>query len=229
MIASNFPSLKDEADDVEDFLKSVGLASQLFDFVAEALCEVVHKENENADVADLVLGNRNNTAFRTLIINGDDYGLFQHRSKGGKSYITNMKKDLAMMVHNTDRATGLGSHIPKFMSKRSRPGTSYVHSEKQGKLDLGSDVIEIDSELKSSCQNQVKIDVCIFAEKEDGTPICRIELLVDAQLDDRGNEFISCRKRYGMTFKADDFAPYAEDYRSDEDNFEDIVKPRKEQ
>jgi len=226
LIAANFPSLKDEPDTVEAFLANIGLKTQLFEFAAEAVCEVIHQENANADIADLVLGIRNNAAFRALVLNGSDYGLFQHRSKSGKACITNAEKTVVIMVHNTDVATGLGAHAPKFMSKRSRPGTSYVHSTEQGELDLDDDVIELETAVGTDQLSQTKIDVCIFAEKVNGTTTCRIELLIDAQLNDRGNEFISCKRRFGMTFKPDDFVAPSDTYGSDTEEFDDLVKPR---
>ncbi|MEL7107525.1 MAG: hypothetical protein AAGM21_16505 [Pseudomonadota bacterium] len=226
MIAANFPSLKDEPDTVEAFLNDVGLKAQLFEFVAEAVCEVVHEEDPNADIADLVLGIRNNAAFRTMVRNGAEYGVFQHRSKGGKACITNSDKALMIMVHNTDAATGLGAHAPKFMSKRSRPGTSYVHSEEQGELDLGSEVIEHELASSTDPQIQTKIDVCIFAEKVEGIPICRIELLVDAEMNERGNEFTCCRRRFGMKFRADDFVASSVTYGAEIEDFDELIKPR---
>lgn len=226
MIAANFPFLKDEPETVEKFLDEIGLKTQLFEFAAEAVCEAVHEEDPNADIADLVLGIRNNAAFRTLVRNGAEYGVFQHRSKGGKACIINSDKTLMIMVHNTDAATGLGAHAPRFMSKRNRPGTSYVHSEEQGELDLGSEVIEHELTLGAVPQPQTKIDVCIFAEKVEGTPICRIELLVDAEMNERGNEFVSCVRRFGMKFRADDFVASSVTYGAEVEDFDELIKPR---
>lgn len=227
MIAASFPTLKDDPNTVEAFLDDIGLTSQLFDLAAEAVCEVVHQENANADIADLVLGIRNNAAFKSLVLNGADYGIFQHRSPRGKACITNSEETLVIMVHNTDAATGLGAHVPKFMSKRNRPGTSYVHSEKQGELDLGDDVIEfVRDEENTDQQQQTKIDVCIFSEKVDGIPVCRLELLVDAQLNERGNEFIGCKRRFGIIYNADDFISSTTGYDSDDEDFDEMIKPR---
>lgn len=227
MIAASFSSLKNEPNTVEAFLDEIGLTSELFQFAAEAVCEVVHQENANADIADLVLGIRNNAAFKALVLNGADHGIFQHRSKGGKACITNSDETLVIMVHNTDVATGLGAHAPKFMSKRSRPGTSYVHSDKQGELDLGDEVIEFEAAETNTEKAQTKIDLCIFAEKVDGVPICRLELLVDAQLNERGNEFIGCSRRFGITYNADEFVASNVDYDADNDDFDDLIKPKR--
>ena len=227
MIAASFPSLKNEPDTVETFLGEIGLTTQLFQFTAEAVCEVVHQQNANADIADLVLGIRNNAAFKALVLNGADHGIVQHRSKGGKACITNSDQTLIIMVHNTDVATGLGAHAPKFMSKRSRPGTSYVHSEKQGELDLGDEVIEIEADEADTIKTQTKIDLCIFAEKVDGMPICRLELLVDAQLNERGNEFVGCKRRFGITYNADEFVASSAGYDADDDDFDNLIKPRR--
>lgn len=224
MIAAKFPTLRDEPDTVENFLAVVGLKTQLFEFAAEAVCEAVQRENANLDIADLVLGIRNNAAFRALAENGADYGVFQHRSRGGKACITNTDENLLIMVHNTDVATGMGAHAPKFMSKRSRRGTSYVHTEAQDEFDLGDEVIEFEQALDS--KKQTTIDVCIFSEKTDGKAICRIELLVDAQMNVRANEFTGCMKRYGMKFKADDFVASGVSYDVDDEDFGDIIRPK---
>ena len=225
--AASFPSLKDDTETIMDFLNSVGLDAQLFEFAAEAVCETVHQEDANADIADLVLGVRNNAAFKAIVLNGADFGVFQHRSRGGKACITNTEKSLMIMVHNTDEATALGAHIPRFMSKRRRPGTSYVHSEEQCEFDLVDDVDELGVADGGCHLDKTKIDVCVFAEKKDGTPICRIELLVDAQLDDRGNEFVSCKQRFGMKFKGDDFMPVSSSDTSDIEDFDDLIIPRR--
>lgn len=228
MIAASFPTLKDEPDTVETFLSEIGLTTQLFGFAAEAVCEVVRQENANADIADLVLGIRNNAAFKALVLNGADFGIFQHRSRGGKACITDSDETLVIMVHNTDAATGLGAHAPKFMSKRSRPGTSYVHSETQGELDLGDEVIEFIGGEETTEQQQTKIDLCIFAEKVDGNPVCRFELLVDAELNERGNEFISCKRRFGIIHNAENFVASNDDYdANDDDDFDELIKPRR--
>lgn len=227
LISARFPTLHDDIDTVERFLDGIGLSAQLFSLAAEAVCEVVQQENTNADIADLVLGIRNNAAFKALVLNGADYGIFQRRSRGGKTCITNSDETLVIMVHNTDAATGLGAHAPKFMSKRRRPGTSYVHSEKQGELDLGNEVIEFMRSENTADQKATKIDLCIFAEKVDGIPVCRLELLVDAQMNEQGNEFIGCKRRYGITHKADDFVFSSTiGYDAPDNDFDELIKPR---
>ena len=227
MIAAKFPTLKDEPETVENFLIEVGLSTQLFEFAAEALYEIVRNEDTNADIADFVLTIRSNAVFKSLILNGSEYGLFQHRSKGGKTCIRNTEDSLVLMVHNTNAATGLGTHVPKFMSKRCRPGTTYVHSEMQGELDLDCDVIEEDFETKTARDHVTKIDVCVFAETVNGLPLCRIELLVDAELDRRNTRFISCKRRFAMTFKSEEFVVPATEYGENTEDFGELIKPKR--
>lgn len=225
MIAATFPTLKDEPDTVADFLNDQGLHPQLFHFAAEAVCAAVHRENANLDIADLVLGARNQAAFRALTENGADFGLFQHRSKGGKACITNSESSLIIMVHNTDAATGLGKHAPAFASKRSRRGTSYAHNEAQDEFDLGSDVIEFDGHTEEMFQTT--IDVCVFAEKVDGEIVCRIELLVGAKMNAAGSAFTACQQRFSMKFEADNFvAPHVIQDVNDDD-FDDMIRPKR--
>ena len=224
MISAKFSALQKEPSDIENFLSDVNLSVQLFDFAAEAVCTVVHGENENYDVADLVLGGRNNAAFRTLAQMGADYGIFQIRSKGGKSYIANQDKTLRIMVHNTDKATALGAHVPAFASKRRRHGTSYIHSEAQGEFEFGDEVVEL--EKPNVCVQVTTIDACIFAEKIDGNIDCRIELLIGAELTERGDAFQSCEKRFGIIYKSSDFAPLNEQYDSGDEDFSRYISPK---
>lgn len=225
MIAAKFPALVDADHSLSEYLDSVGLDRQLFDLAAEAVCAVVHSEDINLDIADLVLSIRNNAAFRAITERGAELGLFQRRSRGGKSFITNIEETLKIMVHNTDAATALGAHIPTFVSKRRRNGTAYVHSEAQGEMDFGETVIDFGDKHEHSDVNT--IDVCIFAEKIDGGIDCRIEILIDARLNDRGDAFETCSKRFGMKFMPDQFMQrLSEDEVNDEDDFSDVVKPK---
>lgn len=225
MIAASFPTLKDEPETISSFMAGHGLDIQLLHLAAEAVCDVVHRENANLDIDDLAPGVRNNAAFRALAEAGADFGIFKHRSKGGKTCITNSETSLMIMVHNTDAATGLGAHVPAFASKRRRNGTDYVHTEEQGELDFGDEVIEANEEA-GDC-TLTTIDVCIFAEKVDGKPICRIELLVDAQMNKSKTAFTTCRERYGMKFKADDFVASSISYDAEDDDFASLVRPKK--
>ncbi len=224
MIAAKFPTIQNEASNIDTFLTSIGLNSQLFEYAAEAVCSIVHSENPIYDIVDLVLSIRNNAAFRALAEVGADCGIYQQRSRGGKSYITDLDDTLKIMVHNTDASTGLGTHVPAFASKRSRQGTSYVHNEAQGELDFDETVIELEN--KSVCSKQTTIDVCIFAEKIDGDITCRIELLVNAELTERGHAFEACDKRFGMTFKSSDFVSESEQNDTDEDDFSAYISPK---
>lgn len=223
MIAATFPTLKDEPDTVADFLNDHGLHPELLRFAAEAVCKVVHRENVNLDISDLVLGCRNNEAFRALAESGADFGIFQHRSKGGKACITNSESSLLIMVHNTDAATGLGAHAPAFASKRSRRGTSYAHNESQDEFDLAGEVIEFNG--NSVEMSQTTIDVCIFADKTDGKIVCRIELLVDAEMNATGSAFTACQQRFGMKFDADDFVANDVIQDANDDDFDDVIRP----
>jgi hypothetical protein len=227
LIAASFPTLKDEPFTISSFLTNQGLDIQLLNFAAEAVCDVVHRENANLDIDDLAPSVRNNAAFRALAESGAEFGIFKHRSKGGKTCITNSESTLMIMVHNTDEATGLGTHAPAFASKRIRRGTHYVHTEEQGELDFGDQVIEI--EEKGEDNTLTTIDVCIFAEKIDGKPICRIELLVDAEMNASKTAFTACRERYGMKFKADDFVAASVTYGAEDDDFDSIVRPKHSQ
>lgn len=227
MITSSFPTLKDEPETVAKFLDKQGLDIQLFQFAAEAVCDAVHNENPNLDIPDMVLGIRNNRAFRALLENGADFGILQHRSRGGKAYITNLDSTLKIMVHNTDAATGLGAHIPAFASKRNRRGTHYLHNESQAELEFGDDVIEFASQDEKNVSTT--IDVCIFAEKVDGNIVCRLELLVDAQMNTSGSAFIGCSKRYGMKFGAEDFVTSSAAFEGEDDDFDSMVRPLKSQ
>lgn len=224
MIAATFPTLKDEPDTISSFMRSHELDIQLLHLAAEAVCEVVHRENANLDIDDLAPSVRNNAAFRTFAEAGADFGIFKHRSKGGKTCLTNSESSLMIMVHNTDEATGLGAHVPAFASKRSRRGTHYVHTEEQGELDFGDEVIEFDEKV-DNCP-VTTIDVCIFAEKVDGKPICRFELLVDAQMNGSKTAFTTCRERYGMKFKADDFVASTVSQDIEDDDFASLVRPK---
>ncbi len=224
MIAAQFPTIETDSASTDEFLQNIGLSSTIFERAAEAVCGVVHNENPNFDIADLVLSIRNNAAFRALTEAGAEYNIFQKRSAGGKSYITDLDDTLKIMVHNSDAATALGNHIPAFASKRVRSGTSYVHSEAQGELDLGDPVIEL--EPAAPVSTQTTIDVCIFAEKIDGSISCRIELLVDAELTERGDAFKRCKRRFGMTFKSSDFVALSESKDVSGDDFSAIVSPK---
>ncbi|WP_287012323.1 hypothetical protein [Actibacterium sp.] len=225
MIAAKFPTLDVDDDVLASQLTELGLDRQLFELAAEAVCEAVHREDPNLDIADLVLSIRNNAAFRAITETGVEFGLFQQRSRGGKSFITNLDGTLKLMVHNTDAATALGAHIPTFLSKRRRNGTAYVHSEAQGELDFGEVVIE--PEEFSGTSEATTVDVCIFAEKNDGGIDCRIELLVDARLTERGDAFETCSKRLGLKFKPDEFGKtVAEEDFDEQDDFSDVVKPK---
>ena len=224
MIAASFPTLIDEPVTISSFLMNQGLDIQVLHFAAEAVCDVVHRENANLDIDDLAPGVRNNAAFRALAEAGAEFGIFKHRSKGGKTCITNSESTLMIMVHNTDEATGLGAHTPAFASKRTRRGTHYVHTEEQGELDFGDQVIEI--EEKTANNALTTIDVCIFAEKIDGKPICRIELLVDAEMNISKTAFTACRERYGMKFNADDIVATSVKHDAQDDDFDSIVRPK---
>lgn len=227
LIAASFPTLKDEPVSISSFLTNQGLDIQLLNFAAEAVCDVVHRENANLDIDDLAPGVRNNAAFRALAEAGAEFGIFKHRSKGGKTCITNSESTLMIMVHNTDEATGLGTHAPAFASKRTRRGTHYVHTEEQGELDFGDQVIEI--EEKAGDNALTTIDVCIFAEKIDGQPVCRIELLVDAEMNTSKTAFTACRERYGMKFKADDIVASSVKHDAQDDDFDSMVRPKHSQ
>jgi hypothetical protein len=227
LIAARFPTLKDEPDTISSFLTNHGLDIQLLHFAAEAVCDVVHRENANLEIDDLTPGIRNNAAFKAFAEPGAEFGFFKHRSKGGKTCITNSESTLMIMFHNTDEATGLGTHAPAFGSKRPRRGTNYVHTEEQGELDFGDQVIEI--EEKAGGNALTTIDVCIFAEKVDGKPICRIELLVDAEMNAAKTAFTACRERYGMKFKADDIVATSVKHDAQDDDFDSIVRPKHSQ
>lgn len=224
MIAAAFPTLHDEADKVDLFFDDLGLPRQLFTYAAEAVCDAVLRENLNFDIIDLTLGFRNNAAFRALLENGSDVGLFQKRSKGGKSFITNLDESLKIMLHNTDAATALGAHIPAFLSKRARRGTSYIHDEAQGELDLGGEVIEFISQ--TAAQASTTVDVCVYAEKVDGNVLCRMEFLVDAKLNNKGDAFGSCVKRYGIIFDTSEFVGVLDRRAEPDDDFENVVLPK---
>lgn len=224
MIAAKFPTLETTDHTLSAYLTEVGLERQLFELAAEAVCASVHSEDTNLDIADLVLSIRNNSAFRALTENGAEYGLYQQRSRGGKSYITNLDETLKIMVHNTNAATALGAHVPTFLSKRRRHGTAYVHSEAQGELDFGETVIDFDGDTEEA--GSTTIDVCVFAEKVDGGIDCRVELLVDAQLNDKGDAFETCAKRFGLKFKPDEFIDVPVDDFDEDGDFSDVVKPK---
>jgi hypothetical protein len=224
LIAAKFPTLKEEPETVADFLASQGLAAQLIQFAAEAVCDAVHDEDINLDIADLVLGNRNRVAFRALAENGADFGIFQHRSKGGKACLTNSDTTLRILVHNTDAATGLGSHAPAFASKRIRRGTHYAHNATQAELDLGVEVIEFDEESEEKVMTT--IDVCIFAEKVDGEISCRVELLVDAEMNLTGSAFTACKQRFGMKIEVEKDVASNETSDVEDYDFENMIKPK---
>jgi hypothetical protein len=219
-----FPSLNEDSNSFSSFLESHGLHSELVHLSVEALCDAVHRENANFDIDDMTLGIRNNAAFKALAEAGVEYGLFKHRPKGGKTYITNVDSTLKIMVHNTDEATGLGAHIPAFASKRRRRGTSYVHTEDQGELDFGDEVIEM--EHGAGADPSTTIDLCIFADKVDGQITCRVEMLVDAQMNAQNTAFTGCRERYGMKFRTDELVATDASYDVEESEFDTLVVPK---
>ncbi len=221
-----FPSLVKDDKPLTAFLETHMLNIELFHQMAEAVCATVHDEDENLDIQDLVLGIRNNAAFRTLAEHGSDHGLFQKRPKSGKVYLANIAGDLRIMVHNTDAATGLGKHVPQFLSKRPRRGTSYVHSEAQAEMDLIMPIHEVGAAKEDA---ETTIDVCVFAEKQaDGEMTCRLELLVDAEMNNAGTKFETCRLRFGIDIGDDllDIAPSKDEGDDDDGEVVVPVSPR---
>lgn len=226
MITANVPSIALDRNELDDFLQPYGLKSVHLDLAAEALMEAVRREDAKHDVADLVMGVRNNAAFKALASASQSSGIMKRRSPGGKEYLGNADGEIKILVHNTDSATALGAHMPGFASQRARRATSYIHDEAQGELELPEDVIEFSNDKSSS--PQTTIDLCIFAEKADGQVTCRYEVLVDAKLNKNKRAFSECSKRFGVKVTESSLVYSSpRDNSQDTEDFSGLVTPKK--